>query len=109
LPEFYFTGHHTIATPEIWEGDFLESTCKCNTFKQNVYMSNYYHLSPEERAVIMIQLSKGHSIRSIGRFLSRSASTISRELNRNKEKSGDKYCASNAGYQYSRRRKASVK
>lgn len=59
-------------------------------------MSNYYHLKPEERAVIMIESLKGHSIRLIGRTLNRSASTISREINRNKLQDTNQYCASSA-------------
>lgn len=42
----------------------------------------YSHLSAEERAVIMIEQADGSSMRSIGRLLGRSASTISRELRR---------------------------
>ena len=38
----------------------------------------YSHLSAEERAVIMIEKANGSSLRSIGRLLGRSASTISR-------------------------------
>jgi len=47
------------------KGDALNSTCKCNTFMENVFMNNYYHLSPEERALIMIEHSQGSSFRSI--------------------------------------------
>ena len=39
-------------------------------------MNNYYHLSPEERALIMIEYNQGSSIRSIGYLLNRSPSTI---------------------------------
>ena len=42
----------------------------------------YSHLSVEERAVIMIERSKGMSLRSIGRTLERNVSTISREIKR---------------------------
>ena len=42
----------------------------------------YSHLSVEERAVIMIERSKGVSLRAIGRTLERNVSTISREINR---------------------------
>ena len=46
-------------------------------------MNNYYHLSPEERALIMIEYNQGASIRSIGCLLNRSPSTICREVKRN--------------------------
>jgi len=62
---------------------------------------NYHHLSPEERAVIMIEYRQGMSIRPIGALLNRSASTISRELKRNLTWSTAHYCASNAGRRYS--------
>ena len=42
----------------------------------------YSHLSVKERAVIMIERSKGMSLRSIGRTLERDVSTISREIKR---------------------------
>ena len=42
----------------------------------------YRHLSVEERAVIMIQASKGESLRAIGRTLGRDVSTVSREIKR---------------------------
>lgn len=44
----------------------------------------YHHLSPEERAVIMIEHQNGSSLRSIARRLGRSPSTLSRELRRMK-------------------------
>jgi len=72
-------------------------------------MNNYYHLSPEERAIIMIQSSNGISIRSIARLLNRSASTICRELKRNLTSKVLDYCASNAARQYSQRRKLCVR
>ena len=42
----------------------------------------YSHFSVEERAVIMVERSKGVSLRAIGRTLERNVSTISREINR---------------------------
>lgn len=72
-------------------------------------MSNYYHLSPEERAVIMIEYPKGNSIRKISKLLNRSASTISREIKRNHSKSTNRYCATNAFKQYTNRRKRCLK
>lgn len=47
----------------------------------------YRHLSAEERAVIMIESGKNTSVRAIGRLLGRSASTITRELARNRAES----------------------
>jgi len=43
----------------------------------------YQHLSPEDRAVIVVMHSMGASLREIARQLHRSASTISREISRN--------------------------
>ncbi|MGY0651020.1 helix-turn-helix domain-containing protein [Luteimonas sp. A537] len=42
----------------------------------------YHHLSPEDRAVIMIERQNGSSLRSTPRRLGRSPSTLSRELQR---------------------------
>lgn len=42
----------------------------------------YRHLSVEDRAVIMIERSKGVSLRAIGRTLGRAVSTVSREITR---------------------------
>jgi IS30 family transposase len=42
----------------------------------------YHHLSPEDRAMIMIECQNGSSLRSIARRLGRSPSTLSRELRR---------------------------
>lgn len=42
----------------------------------------YRHLSVEDRAVIMIERSKGVSLRAIGRMLGRAVSTVSREITR---------------------------
>ena len=46
-------------------------------------MITYHHLSPEERALIMLECQHGSSIRSIALRLHRSPSTVSRELQRN--------------------------
>ncbi len=72
-------------------------------------MTHYYHLSPEERAMIMIEYNQGMSIRSIGRLLNRSASTIGRELKRNLVSKTSSYCASTAGRRYKESRKLCVK
>ena len=72
-------------------------------------MNNYYHLSPEERALIMIEYNQGSSIRSIGYLLNRSPSTICREIKRNLTTQTSKYCAATAARQYKDRRKLCVK
>ena len=43
----------------------------------------YKHLSVEERDILAVLRSQGHSLREIARFLNRSPSTLSRELKRN--------------------------
>lgn len=50
-------------------------------------MSLYIYLTTDEREQIFLLSHQGNSIRSIARTLERSPSTISRELNRNKEQS----------------------
>ena len=47
-------------------------------------MSHYKHLSIEERESLYLGVNQGKSIRSIARELKRSASSLSRELRRNK-------------------------
>jgi IS30 family transposase len=76
---------------------------------ENMLMSIYYHLSPEERAVIMIERNNHSSIRKIARTLNRSASTISRELKRNGVTATSSYCANSARQKYECRREACVK
>lgn len=76
---------------------------------ENVFMNKYYHLSPEERALIMIKYNQGSSIRSIGYLLNRSPSTICREIKRNLTAQTSRYCAATAARQYKDRRKLSVK
>lgn len=63
----------------------------------------YSHLSSEERALLQIERGNGASTRSIARRLSRSASTLSRELVR---QHGSVYAASVAAENYRRRRRA---
>ena len=46
-------------------------------------MSNYHHLTSCDREMIMLWLSHGWSITAIAKYLSRSKSTISREIKRN--------------------------
>ena len=72
-------------------------------------MTTYYHLSPEERAVIMIERNNHSSIRKIARTLNRSASTISRELQRNSVSTEPVYCAKSARQRYDTRRESCVK
>lgn len=63
----------------------------------------YSHLSAEERAVIMIEKANGSSLRSIGRLLGRSASTIGRELRRQPPHARG-YDADSAGRRYLQQR-----
>ncbi len=53
---------------------------------------SYIHLSTSERMCIFCQRQMGHSIRSIVEYLSRSHSTISRELKRNLHPYINSYC-----------------
>lgn len=63
----------------------------------------YKQLNAEERATIMLMQQQGSGLRTMGRFLKRSPSTISRELARNlASESG--YIASKAGVQAGRLR-----
>lgn len=71
-------------------------------------MQNYTHLKPEERAMIMIETQRGTSLRAISRILKRAPSSISRELNRNRN-NDIPYCAVNAANNYHDRRKDCVK
>jgi len=76
---------------------------------ENMLMTIYCHLSPEERAVIMIERNNHSPIRKIARILNRSASTISRELQRNSAANKSAYCAKSARQKYNIRREACVK
>lgn len=69
----------------------------------------YSHLSPEERAVIMIEYSRQTSCRGIACLLGRSVSTVSRELARNKAVRAKGYDATAAGKAYQARRERSVR
>lgn len=70
---------------------------------------NYKHLSAEERAVIMIEHGKGGSMRAIARLLGRSASTVSRELARNRDAAAPSYHARQAAASYRIRRQRCVR
>ena len=65
-------------------------------------MTSYQHLSPEERAVIMLERQRGTSLRQIAKQLGRSPSTLSREIGRNQHPRRA-YCATAAGKAYRRR------
>ena len=72
----------------------------------------YGHLSPEERAVLQVELSRQSSLRRIAQMLCRSHTTLSREVRRNRESSGASespgaYQAAVAGKRYTRVRQAS--
>ena len=66
----------------------------------------YQHLSPEERAVIMIERQRQTSLRGIARLLQRSPATISREIRRT---GGLRYDATLAARSSQKRRKRSVR
>lgn len=70
---------------------------------------NYSHLSAEERAVIMIEHGKGSSMPAIARLLGRSASTVSRELARNRDAVAPGYQARQAAASYRIRRQRCVR
>jgi IS30 family transposase len=70
---------------------------------------NYSHLSAEERAMIMIEHQRGTGVRTIARLLERSASTVSRELARNRDGSVPHYDATRAASAYRIRRERCVR
>ena len=70
-------------------------------------MTIYHHLSPEERAFLMLERDRGSSLRQIALQLDRSPATLSREIRRNSSSVG--YCAAEAGKAYRTRRKRCVK
>lgn len=67
-------------------------------------MGRYTHYTTEERELSMVMYAQGCSIREISRTLHRSASTVSREINRNKKADGT-YSADYAGKLYKKRRR----
>ncbi len=78
--------------------------------------NQYRHLSAEERAVIMIEHGNGASLRAIARRLDRNASTIAREIERNRSlhaalalKRPFVYEATSAGMAYRSRRRNCVR
>jgi IS30 family transposase len=71
------------------------------------HMTKYHHLSPEERAVIMLERDRGSSLRQIALKLKRNPATLLRELKRNA--AADQYCARSAGAAYKHRRQHSVR
>ncbi len=70
-------------------------------------MTRYHHLSPEERAFIMLARQRGCSLRQIAQRLGRSPATLSREIKRNT--TGTRYCATRAGKAYRHRRRRCVR
>jgi IS30 family transposase len=64
----------------------------------------YFHLSAEERAVIMLKRREGSSLRSIAQSLQRSPATVSRELKRNETSATLPYDATQAARAYRHRR-----
>ncbi|MBN8426946.1 MAG: IS30 family transposase [Xanthomonadales bacterium] len=69
----------------------------------------YTHLSAEERAMIEIEVGNGSSLRSVARRLGRHASSVSRELSRNRSESSPPYSGRSAGAAYRERRRRSVR
>ena len=69
----------------------------------------YTHLSAEERAMIEIEVGNGNSLRSVARRLGRHASSVSRELSRNRSESSPPYSGRSAGAAYRERRRRSVR
>ena len=72
-------------------------------------MTTYTHLTPEERATMMLMLDAKVSKTRIARKLCRDRCTIYRELSRNGDSKSQSYDASKAGQAYRERRKKSVK
>ncbi len=70
-------------------------------------MTNYHHLSPEERAILMLERERGSSLRKIAQQLERSPGTLSREIRRNSTPA--RYCATDAGKTYRSRRERCVR
>ena len=65
-------------------------------------MNHYHHLSIEERESILFLQGAGKGIREIAAALGRSASTVSREIRRNRVE--ERYLPSHAEQQYRKRR-----
>ena len=61
-------------------------------------MKLYRHLSPEESGLIHLYLAKGESIRFIGKIIERPASTVSREIHRNRNKLDYKSASAHSRY-----------
>jgi len=70
---------------------------------------HYSHLSAEDRAVIMLEVNRGGSLRSIAQLLGRHVSTVSRELRRNECGNSVRYNATGAARSYRERRQQSVR
>lgn len=72
--------------------------------------NGYEHLSPEERAVIMVERRRGSSLRAIAALLDRAPSTVSREVARNAAvAAGARYDATAAAVAYRVRRRRCVR
>lgn len=71
-------------------------------------MNQYHHLTTQERAIILHDLSNGLSLRKIAIKINRSPSTLSRELQRN-HANPSSYSAVYANAAYQRRRKHCIK
>lgn len=71
-------------------------------------MKHYYHLNTQERAILLLKLEAGMSLRQIAKQLNRAPSTLSRELRRNTMQKHN-YNAVDADMAYQARRSHCVK
>ena len=67
-------------------------------------MSDYRHLSIEERESLLLSIGEGKTLREVAKRLQRSPSTLSRELKRNCE-NREEYSPDKASRNYRKRRK----
>ncbi len=74
------------------------------TIERINFMSHYTHFTTEEREKILFYLAQSKSLGFISKQLNRSKSSISREIKRNSDSTGD-YSPSNAQSKYLKRRK----
>ena len=71
-------------------------------------MKKYHHINEQERAILLLELESGTSLRRVAYKLKRHPSTLSRELKRN-SLTATNYCAVSADKAYRSRRRNSVK
>lgn len=71
--------------------------------------TSYKHFTIEERESLLKMTAKGLGVNATARLLKRSASSVSREINRNKNSTTDEYSPSYAHASYKERRKRCVR